>query len=211
MNKRCASSRLIAVSALALLVLAPCQAQERGASVETILMVRHGEKPADGLGQLTCQGLNRALALPRVIEAKYGRLDAVFAPDPAQQKRDHGALYDYVRPLATIEPTAVYFGLPVHASIGFTDIARLKSALLASNYQRATVLVGWEHTQAEHLARQLVAEHGGDPADVPKWSGDDFDSIYVLRIARHEGRVEVTFSVEREGLDGALTACPAAR
>lgn len=93
-------------------------------------MVRHGEKPANGLGQLTCEGLNRALALPRVIEAKYGRPDVIFAPDPAHQKDDRGTKYDYVRPLATIEPTAIYFGLPVNTSIGFADIDGLHAALL---------------------------------------------------------------------------------
>ena len=69
---------------------------------ETIVLVRHGEKPADGLGQLNCQGLNRALALPAVIEKLFGRPDAIFAPDPAQSKEDYGRLYNYVRPLATI-------------------------------------------------------------------------------------------------------------
>jgi hypothetical protein len=32
---------------------------------ETIVALRHAEKPAGGLGQLTCQGLSRALALPK--------------------------------------------------------------------------------------------------------------------------------------------------
>ena len=57
-------------------------------STETILFVRHGEKPAGGLGQLSCQGLNRALALPGVIARKYGRLDAVFAAVPSRLKED---------------------------------------------------------------------------------------------------------------------------
>jgi len=32
--------------------------------IETIVFLRHGEKPQRGLGQSTCQGLNRVLALP---------------------------------------------------------------------------------------------------------------------------------------------------
>ncbi len=36
------------------------------AMFETLVFVRHGEKPAQGYGQLNCQGLNRALALPAV-------------------------------------------------------------------------------------------------------------------------------------------------
>jgi hypothetical protein len=85
-------------------------------AVETIVLVRHGEKPDKGLGQLDCQGLNRALALPPVIAKTFGRPSAIFAPDPSRQKQDDGVSYDYVRPLATIEPTAIFFGLPVNAS-----------------------------------------------------------------------------------------------
>ncbi|HEX3993473.1 MAG TPA: hypothetical protein VHX39_20045, partial [Acetobacteraceae bacterium] len=85
------------------------------AKVETIALIRHGEKPPAGLGQLTCQGLNRALALPAVIRKVFRRPAAIFAPNPAEQKPDNGTLYDYVRPLATVEPTAIAFGLPIHA------------------------------------------------------------------------------------------------
>src|SRR6516225_3543006 len=122
------------------------QARAGDGEVETIVMIRHGEKPANGLGQLTCEGLNRALALPRVIETKYGKPDAIFAPDPAQQKDDRGTKYDYVRPLATIEPTAIYFGLPVNASIGFADIDGLRAVLLSPAYRRSRVVVAWEHS-----------------------------------------------------------------
>jgi hypothetical protein len=73
------------------------------AADERIVFVRHGEKPRDGLGQLNCRGLNRALALPAFIAAQFGKPDAIFAPNPADQKNDNGKPYDYVRPLITIE------------------------------------------------------------------------------------------------------------
>src|SRR5271163_3917319 len=92
-------------------------------TTETIVLVRHGEKPALGLGQLDCQGLNRALALPAVIARDFGKPVAIFAPDPAEKKDDLGLPYDYVRPLATIEPTAIAFGMPIDADIGVSDIA----------------------------------------------------------------------------------------
>ena len=50
---------------------------------ETLVCFRHGEKPRGGLGQLTCRGLNRALALPEVLLPRYGRPQFVFAPNPA--------------------------------------------------------------------------------------------------------------------------------
>jgi hypothetical protein len=43
--------------------------------VETIVLLRHGEKPEGGLGQLNCQGFNRALALPQVIAKEFGKSD----------------------------------------------------------------------------------------------------------------------------------------
>jgi hypothetical protein len=70
---------------------------------QTIVLMRHGEKPPEGLGQLDCQGLNRALALPPILKRKFGIPDYIFAPDPRQQVLDHENLYYYIRPLATIE------------------------------------------------------------------------------------------------------------
>ena len=175
---------------------------------ETIVLVRHGEKPADGLGQLNCQGLNRALALPAVIGKLFGRPDAVFAPDPAQSKEDHGRLYNYVRPLATIEPTAILFGLPVNASVGFADIDALRHKLEASDYRNAVVVVAWEHAAIAKLARLLVADHGGDPTIVPDWPADDFDSIYVVKLTQTEAGTAVTFDQRHEGLDRQPAVCP---
>jgi hypothetical protein len=175
---------------------------------ETIVLIRHGEKPADGLGQLNCQGLNRALALPAVIEKLFGRPDAIFAPDPAQSKDDHGRPYNYVRPLATIEPTAIVFGLPVDAGIGFSDLDALRHKLESPDYRSAVVVVAWEHHEIEKLARQLVAAYGGDPARVPDWEDEDFDSVYVVKLTQTNAGTEVAFEHRREGLDGEPTACP---
>jgi hypothetical protein len=146
--------------------------------------------------------------LPRIIAAQYGKPDAIFAPNPSQQKDDHGTRYDYVRPLATVEPAAVFFGMPVNASIGFSQIDRLRDALLSPAYRNSVVLVGWEHTQIEKLARELVKQFGGDPAVVPRWQSGDFDSIYLLRITRNAQRARAAFSVEQQGLSNLPAACP---
>jgi hypothetical protein len=175
---------------------------------ETIVIVRHGEKPAAGLGQLSCQGLNRALALPAVLRKAFGTPAAIFAPNPSEQKADHGTLYDYVRPLATIEPTAIAFGLPIHSSIGQARIDDLRRLLIAPAYHDATVLVAWEHTMGAALARALMQQHGGDPDQVPVWKSGDFDSIYVVRITRSEAAETATFRLDREGLDGQSLICP---
>ena len=96
-------------------------------TVETIIAIRHGEKPPGGLGQLTCQGLNRALALPKVLLGKYGTPQFIFAPNPTQKV--DGDKYFYVRPLTTIEPTAIRCGLPVNTQFGFREIKELETEL----------------------------------------------------------------------------------
>lgn len=178
------------------------------AKVETIVLIRHGEKPAAGLGQLSCQGLNRALALPAVIRKAFGKPAAIFAPDPSEQKADLGMLYDYVRPLATVEPAAIAFGLPIHASIGQLEIDDLRQQLNAPTYQNSVVLVGWEHRELVPLAKALLREHGGNPQLVPKWNDDDFDSIYVVKVQRSGAATTASFEIGHEGLNGQPTTCP---
>ena len=172
-----------------------------------IVIVRHGEKPAKGLGQLSCQGLNRALALAPTIIAKYGRPTALYAPNPAIKKKDEGTPFFYIRPLATIEPLAIQAGLPVELDWGMTDIEPLAGALLRQT--EGVQVVAWEHHWAESLAKLLLQKVGGDPSKVPVWHGQDFDSIYVIRIGTDpQGKTTSTFSLDAEGLNGQSDQCP---
>ena len=174
---------------------------------QTIVFMRHGEKPKAGLGQLSCQGLNRALALPPVLTKLFGKPAAIFAPDPSKRKEDSGTSYDYIRPLATIEPTAIALGMPVDTSFGYDDIEDLKAELKKPTYTGKLIFVAWEHKQIVDLARQLMSENGGDEKAVPKWHGKDFDSLYVLRIGGKAGS-GATFEKMAEGLDGHSDICP---
>lgn len=187
---------------------ASVEADADAATTETIVLVRHGEKPTGGLGQLNCQGLNRALALPAVIAKQFGKPDVIFAPDSAETKLDAGQPYNYVRPLATIEPTAIAFGLPVDTSIGVSKLSALKQRLEAAELHNALVLVAWEHSDLVLLVRMLVADYGGDPAVAPAWAGHDFDSIYVVKITRAAAKSSVIFERRSEGLDGQPATCP---
>jgi len=172
----------------------------------TIVIVRHGEKPPQGLGQLTCQGLNRSLALAPVLVSRYGMPVAIYAPNPALPKKDNGIPYDYVRPLATIEPLAIRVGLPVNVELGVTDIEPLAARILA--LPTGTQIVAWEHHWGESLARRLLTQLGGTPSDVPLWEEADFDSVYVIRVSGGDkGSRRVTFSHEQEGLNGMSKNC----
>jgi hypothetical protein len=201
-NKRQAAAGALLALTLGLGAATPA------AAVETIIFVRHGEKPSAGLGQLSCRGLNRALALPRVIAASFARPDAIFAPNPADRKLDHGIPYDYIRPLATIEPTAVALGMPVDTRFGVNGLNGLVKSLTRKDYRDATVLVAWEHHQIVTLARRLLARHGGDEASVPAWAQDDFDSIYVVTIDKSGPGAKSSIKVSHEGLNGLADACP---
>ncbi|MGC0053646.1 hypothetical protein ACNSPG_11345 [Brucella pituitosa] len=192
----------------ALIFLAGIGVSQAASTTETIIMLRHGEKPEQGLGQLNCQGLNRALKLPAVIEQKFGKPDFIFAPNPAQLKEDKGAIYSYNRPLATVEPTAIKFGMPVDTRFGFKDIEELQATLAQPDYRNATVLVSWEHKQLVKLARNIVKDSGADKALVPKWPGEDFDSMYVLRITRDGAKTTTRFEQLKQGLNNQSASCP---
>ena len=200
--------RKIFLTALAFLIGATASHAAPQQTTETIILVRHGEKPEGGMGQLSCRGLNRSLKLPAVIAKDFGKPDAIFAPDPAKEKMDDGVSYAYIRPLATVEPTAIRFGMPVDTHFGYDEIEKLQAALEQPQYDSATILVGWEHKQLYKLARNLLRDNGGDKAAVPKWRGDDFDSIYVLHIQRSEGHSSARFERLIEGLNGQPASCP---
>jgi len=174
---------------------------------ETIVFMRHAEKPAGGLGQLTCQGLNRALALPDVLTAKFGKPDFVYAPNPAVKITDPSGSFFYVRPLATIEPTAIRHGLSVNTNYGFSDIASLQSRLIIASKADSTVFVAWEHAQLVALVQRIMNQYGGGAA-VPAWTTGDFDTLYVVHVTYASGTITAQFERDHEGLNNRLTACP---
>lgn len=196
------------LAAALLMASSPMAWAQSAPALQTLVFIRHAEKPAAGLGQLNCQGLNRALALPAVLLAKFGKPDFVFASDPHEKKPDNGQPYNYVRPLLTVAPTAVQLGLPINASFGFDDIEGLQGELLGTKYQNALTLVAWEHKKLEDVVKALLKQLGGDASAVPHWRGSDFDSIYVVKVERREGRVSATFALERQQLNGQAAACP---
>ena len=179
-------------------------------TVETIVCIRHGEKLPGGLGQLTCRGLNRALALPSVLLAKFGSPQFVFAPSPTDKvdQKDNPSGYYYVRPIATIEPTAIRCGLPVDTEFGFSEIDRLEHQLEKPPYYGATIFVVWEHVVLGEFARTIIKTYGGDPSQVPSWPHKDYDTIYVFKITRSEGQKSITFTIDHENLDNLSDTCP---
>jgi hypothetical protein len=196
--------------AAALLLLFSCAslllAQE---TVETIVAVRHAEKPPGGLGQLSCKGLNRSLALPAVLAQKFGRPDEIYAPNPSPRIIDGLHFYFYVRPLATIEPTAISLGMPVNTKVGYRSTKTLKAELTARSNRSKLIFVAWEHAELNDFAKLMMRSYGKSASAVPRWDDDDYDRIYIFKITENKGKASLTFQVDQEGLNNALKdSCP---
>lgn len=204
--------RYIAVLFLVSLIPAPSFGAPAQTMTETIVMIRHGEKPEPNpRGQLDCQGLNRALALPSVL-ARFGHPTAVFAPNPSVQTSEGnpfgGARYSYVRPLATIEPYAIAQDMPVNTQIAADDIHGLQQELLKPEYANGLVVVAWEHIRAREFAEQMLKTFGQGEL-VPRWENTDYETIYIFRITTGpDGKRKLAFSVEHENLKDLPKTCP---
>ena len=68
--------------------------------------------------------------------------------------------------------------------------------------------VAWEHVLLDEFAKNLVKDNGGDPGQIPSWSDDEYDMIFVFRIARANGQGTISFTVDHEGLNGLSDTCP---
>jgi hypothetical protein len=49
---------------------------------------------------------------------------------------------------------------------------------------------------------------GGNPEEVPEWPGDDYDSLYVLRISDTGAKRLISFIHDHEGLTQVSPNCP---
>ena len=189
--------------AVALIMLAAVNARAQ----QTIVFLRHGEKPSGGYGQITCQGLNRALALPDVLLAKYGKPNYIYAPNPTVKIPDGAGEFYYIRPLATIEPTAVRVGVNVWTRYGYNDITSLKASLITRTRANSTIFVAWEHQQLQKVVQNIMNAHGGR-AVVPAWIPGDYDTLYVVRVDYVGSTISAQFEIDHEGLNGQPTGCP---
>jgi hypothetical protein len=201
------------VMACSLGSLASCAARTPQDNGETIVLVRHGEKPPERLGQLTCKGLNRALALPSLFIGRFGKPDFLYAPNPSVQVADgqKQPIYSYVRPLATLEPTAIRLGMAVNTQLGHQQIAALQQALLQPAYGHSLIFVAWEHLMLYEFARQMLQSYGGNPASLSAWPDDDHETIYVFHITRSGsgGAPRARLEIQKEDLGGTLQdTCP---
>ena len=109
--------------------------RDYGETVEAIVCIRHGERPRNQLGQLACRGLIRVLALLKVLLAKYGFHQFIFASNLSQKVKE----YYYVGPLATIELIAIRCGFPFNIQFDYRRIEGLEQELCKKECRNSTV------------------------------------------------------------------------
>jgi hypothetical protein len=142
----------------------------------TVLIVRHAEKPPESAGQtgLTEAGRHRAEAYTSYFEP--------FQEDGL--KLNISALYagaddaTSIRPRLTLEPLSKASGIPLNAAIS-TKSPESLAALLRTQPHGGTPLICWRHGKIPALLTALGAAPGSLlPAG--KWPDDVYDWVIVL-------------------------------
>ena len=170
-----------------------CQAES------TFVFIRHGEKQMNFSGQLTCQGLNRALRLPSVLINRYGKPNALYASAPIEDKEGSS-----LRAVATLMPIAIQTEQPINLQFHARDTQALVTRLLASANHQVTY-IAWEHEHLVAAVKQLITMSGGDALQIPAISPFDYDSVYRVTLDKYHHFV--SFVVEKEGLNHLSSEC----
>ena len=202
---------LLVISALLLsLESGPSRAQPMDGT-QTLVFLRHGEKPAGGLGQLNCQGLNRAIDLATLLPEKFGKANYVFAANPTRnvEEGEFDNSYSYIRPLMTISPSAIKLGLPVNISFSANDTDDLAEELLQGKYHNSVIYTAWSHGYLPELINTVAGEATGKDAKIiDDWESSDYDSLYVLTLTWHNGKASLQSHVYQQGLNNGSELCP---
>ena len=148
-----------------------------------MILVRHGEKTAQG-DNLTCQGLNRSLQLPAVIVSKFGIPDYTYVPSLGLGENTTQA-----RMFQTVTPLVVKYNLTINSEYKKEDATGIANDIMQ---KKGTVLVVWEH----HAIASIVNALGVEDQDL-KWSGSDFDSIWIVTF---DNKGRATLTRDSEGL-----------
>lgn len=153
-------------------------AASAGLSNDTILVIRHAEKPADGSG-LTPTGLQHAAAYVHyfrtyTISGKSLQLDDLFAAGDSKKS---------IRPRLTLEPLSQALGLPLQTQYKQDDYAQLVAGLKTLGPGKE-VLICWHHKRIPDLLTEL----GADPAQLlpnGTWPDEQYSWVIQLRYDKY--------------------------
>ena len=140
------------------------------ASTARILLIRHGEKPADMTDpHLSDQGRARAAMLAAQLPALYPNIAKLYATAPSKTSN---------RPYETIAPLAKTLGLTIHNGFADKEYAALAALVLQGLDKLAgkTVVICWHHEKIPALARDGF----GQTAAPGTWEDSVFDRIWQI-------------------------------
>lgn len=150
-----------------------------------IVIIRHGEKPQSG-ENLNCAGLNRAMKLPAVIAAKFGKPAYLFVPSLGMsQITTHSRMYQ------TAVPLAVKYNLSINTSYAVKDSKEMGKEL---EKLHGTVLVIWEHNSVMKLIKGLDV----DTTNLD-WPDSDYDSMWIVTYKNGKAQLQKDMENIRPG------------
>ena len=141
---------------------------------DTVLIIRHAEKPVTGSG-LTEQGEARARAYVQYFEP-FREQNINLKVDALYSGADS---YNSLRPRLTLEPLSKATGIPLHSTVNTKHPEDLV-AQLKSEAHGHTPLIAWRHGQIPALLRAF----GASPEKLLPdgvWPDDVFDNVIILR------------------------------
>lgn len=151
----------------------------------TVLIVRHAEKPDDSTGQpgLTEAGRHRAEAYSKYFQpfkedGMKLKISALYAGADSEAS---------IRPRLTMEPLSKASGMPLNTTIGTKDPEALRS-LLRTQPHGDTPLICWRHGQIPALLTALGAAPGS-LLPSGKWPDEVYDWVVVLKFDA-QGRLQ---------------------
>lgn len=139
----------------------------------TVLIVRHAEKPLSGR-TLTLQGEARAKAYVQYFQ-HFQNHNQTFAVDALYAGADSA---ESMRPRLTLEPLHAATGMELHSTIGTKESPKLVAELRTTQHG-AHPLVAWRHGQIP----ALLEAFGASPVRLlpeGKWPDDVFDWVVIL-------------------------------
>lgn len=145
----------------------------------TVLIIRHGEKPASGTG-LSPIGQERAqkyIGYFQQLKIDGHSATPVYVFATADSKSSH-------RPWLTVKPTVKTLKLPDNHSIADADYAQVASQLTDGHYDHSTTLVCWHHGKIPDLMKTL----GAKPKPLlgsKKWNPQVFGWLVELEYDHH--------------------------
>lgn len=162
-------------------ILCPAQSPLKNTMLRVVI-IRHGEDPPKG-DNLSCQGLNRSMQLPAVLNSKFGIPDFTYVPT-----MEHNSVTKHSRMYQTVVPMAVKYNLRINSRYDEKDSTNLAADIKTKH---GTILLVWDHKAIPAIVRAL-----GVSGFNLKWNASDYDSIWIITLTTGTA----SFSTDKEGL-----------